>query len=232
MNAATFASIVAITLALTPSVLYATFGEIVGQRGGIVNLGLEGVMLIGASVGYAVGVVTGNSYLGLVAGAGAGIAFNMLMAWLVIARGTNQLASGFALYFLGGAISMLIGAEYIGRDLKGLGQIAIPGLAGLPDPWDQIFRQDLLVWLMVPAALALWWVLFRTRWGLNLRAVGEDKDFAFAAGVRTRRIQCQALAIAGALYGLAGADLVLSYTKTWQDWEATLASATRQPRSG
>jgi ABC-type uncharacterized transport system permease subunit len=218
MSAATFASIVAITLALTPSVLYATFGEIVGQRAGIVNLGIEGVMLVGASVGFAVGIVTGNSYVGLVAGAGAGVVFNLLLAAIVIGRGTNQLASGFALYFLGGGISMLIGAKYVGSNLHGLGQIGIPGLSALPAPWDQIFRQDLLVWLMVPVAAALWWVLFRTRWGLRLRAVGEDKDFAFSAGLHTRRIQCQALAVAGALYGLAGADLVLAYTKTWQDW--------------
>jgi general nucleoside transport system permease protein len=218
MSAATLASIVAITLALTPSVLYATFGEIVGQRAGIVNLGIEGVMLIGASVGFAVGVVTGNSYLGLLAGAGAGVVFNLLLALLVIGRGTNQLASGFALYFLGGGISMLIGAKYVGRNLGGLNQISIPGLSGLPTPWDQVFRQDLLVWLMVPIAFALWWLLFRTRWGLKLRAVGEDKNFSFAAGVHTRRVQCQALAVAGGLYGLAGADLVLAYTKTWQDW--------------
>jgi general nucleoside transport system permease protein len=218
VSAATFASIVAITLALTPSVLYATFGEIVGQRAGIVNLGIEGVMLVGASVGFAVGVVSGNSYLGLLAGAAAGIAFNLLLALLVIGRGTNQLASGFALYFLGAGISMLIGAEYIGRDLGGLSQLAIPGLSSLPSPWDQIFRQDLLVWLMAPVAFALWWVLFRTRWGLKLRAVGEDKNFSFAAGLRTRRVQFQALALAGGLYGLAGADLVLAYTKTWQDW--------------
>jgi ABC-type uncharacterized transport system permease subunit len=218
MSAATFASIVAITLALTPSVLYATFGEIVGQRAGVVNLGIEGVMLVGASVGFAVGVTTGNSYLGLVAGAGSGLVFNLVLATLVIGRGTNQLASGFALYFLGGGISMLIGAEYVGRDLGGLAQIAIPGLSGLPAPWDQIFRQDLLVWLMVPVAVALWWLLFRTRWGLRLRAVGEDKDFSYSAGLHTRRIQCEALAVAGGLYGLAGSDLLLAYTKTWQDW--------------
>ena len=186
MNATTIASIVAITLALTPSVLYATFGEIVGQRAGIVNLGIEGVMLMGAAVGFAAGVVTGNSYLGLLAGAGAGVAFNLLMAVMVIARGTNQLASGFALYFLGGGISMLIGAKYIGSDVSGLGQIGMPGLSRLPGPWDQIFRQDLLVWLIVPVAVALWWLLFRTRWGLRLRAVGEDKNFSYAAGVHTR----------------------------------------------
>jgi len=217
MNATTIASIVAITLALTPSVLYATFGEIVGQRAGIVNLGIEGVMLIGAAVGFAVGVVTGNSYVGLLAGAAAGVAFNMTMAFMVIGRGANQLASGFAVYFLGGGVSMLIGAKYIGSDVSGLPQLHVPGLASLPHPWNGIFAQDLLVWLMVPVAVALWWLFFRTRWGLRLRAVGEDKDFSYAAGVRTGRIQCSALAIAGALYGLAGADLTLSYTKTWQD---------------
>jgi ABC-type uncharacterized transport system permease subunit len=218
VSGATIASIVAITLALTPSVLYATFGEIVGQRVGIVNLGIEGVMLIGAAVGFAAGVATGSSYLGLLAGAGAGVAFNAIMAVMVVGRGANQLASGFAGYFLGGGISMLIGAKYIGSDVGGLAQLRFPGLASLPEPWGQIFRQDLLVWLMVPVAGALWWLLFRTRWGLRLRAVGEDKDRAFAAGIRTERVQTQALLIAGALYGLAGADLTLSYTKTWQDW--------------
>jgi len=217
VNAATIGSIIAITLALTPSVLYATFGEIVGQRAGIVNLGLEGVMLIGAAVGFAVGVESGNSYVGLLAGAVSGAGFNLVLAAMVVGRGTNQLASGFALYFLGGAISMLMGAKYIGSNVSGLGQLACPGLSSLPSPWDQIFRQDILVWLMVPTAVVLWWVLFRTRWGLRLRAVGEDKDFAYASGLRPPRIQYQALAVAGALYGIAGADLILSYTKTWQD---------------
>ncbi len=218
MSGAALASIIAITFALTPSVLYATFGEIVGQRAGIVNLGIEGVMLIGAAVGFAAAVVSGNSYVGLLAGAGAGIAFNMITAFMVIGRGANQLASGFAVYFLGGGISMLIGAKYIGSDVSGLPQLSVPGLGSLPHPWDQVFRQDLLVWLMVPLALTLWWVLFRTRWGLRLRAVGEDRDFSYAAGIHTGRVQVQALMIAGALYGSAGADLTLAYTKTWQDW--------------
>jgi general nucleoside transport system permease protein len=217
MSAATFASIAAIALALTPSILYATFGEIVGQRAGIVNLGIEGVMLIGAVCGFAVAVDSGNAYLGLLGGAAAGVGFNLIMAVLVVSRHTNQLASGFAVYFLGGGISMLIGAEYIGSDVSGLPQLELPGLASLPSPWGAVFHQDILVWAALPAAFFLWWLLFRTRWGLRLRAVGEDKDFSFAAGVRTRRVQYQALAVAGGLYGLAGADLTLAYTKTWQD---------------
>lgn len=217
MNATTVASILAITIALTPSVLYATFGEIVGQRAGIVNLGIEGVMLVGAVVGFAAAVVSGNVYLGLLAGAAAGVGFNMVMAYMVVSRGANQLACGFAVYFLGGGISMLVGAKYIGGDVSGLPQMGVPGLSSLPHPWGEIFHQDLLVWLMVPCALLLSWLLFKTRWGLRLRAVGEDKDFSYAAGVHTRSVQYGALAVAGALYGLAGADLTLSYTKTWQD---------------
>lgn len=217
MNAAAIASVLAITLALTPSVLYATFGEIIGQRGGIVNLGIEGVMLIGAAVGFAAAVWTGSAYFGLLAGAAAGLGFNMIMAYVVIRRGANQLASGFAVYFLGGGISMLVGARYIGSDVGGLPQLSPPSLGSLPSPWDQVFSQDILVWLIVPAALAVWWVLYRTRWGLRLRAVGEDKDFAYASGIHTARMQTSALAAAGALYGIAGTDLTLSYTKTWQD---------------
>jgi ABC-type uncharacterized transport system permease subunit len=217
VNATTIASIAAITLALTPSILYATFGEIVGQRAGIVNLGIEGVLLMGAAVGFAVGVVTGNSYVGLLAGAAAGMFFNLLMAAMVVARGTNQLASGFALYFLGAGVSTLIGAKYVGSDVGGLGQFSPPGLSSLPSPWSRVFEQDILVWLILPVAGMLWWTLFKTRWGLRLRAVGEDKNFTFAAGVRTKHVQYQALAVAGCLYGLAGADLTLAYTKTWQD---------------
>jgi len=217
VSATTIASVIAITLALTPSILYATFGEIVSERAGIVNLGIEGVMLIGASCGFAVAVITGNSYIGLLGGAAAGVAFNMLMAVVVVWQRANQLASGFAIYFLGAGISVLIGAHYIGSNVAGLGETHLPGLSSLPSPWDQVFLQDVLVWAMVPVAFFLWWVLFRTRWGLKLRAVGEDKNFSYAAGIRTPRMQAQALAVAGALYGLAGAHLTLAYTKTWQN---------------
>lgn len=213
MSAAVIASVLATTLALGPSVLYATLGEIVGQRTGIVNLGIEGVMLIGASVGFVSAVGTGSAALGVLAGAGAGCGFNLLMAVMVVTRRTNQLASGFALYFLGAGISTLIGANFIGRNIAGLGMIRIP----LPRPWDQVLDQDVLVWLMVPVALLLWWVLFGTRWGLHLRAVGEDKDAAYAAGLHPSLLQYQALALAGAFSGLAGAHLALAYTKTWQE---------------
>ena len=212
-----FAGIIATSLALGPSVLYAALGEVVGQRTGIVNLGIEGVMLMGAAVGFAVGVTSHSAALGVLAGIGVGCVFNLLLGVMVVTRHTNQLASGFALYFLGGGISTLIGRDYVGRRLRGLGPLTVPGLSDLPHPWDGVFRQDPLVWLMVPIAALLWWLMFRTRWGLHLRAVGEDKNSAFAAGLHPGRVQYQALAVAGGLSGLAGAHLALAYTKTWQD---------------
>lgn len=218
MTAETVAGTIATTLALTPSVLYATLGEVVGQRAGIVNLGIEGVMLVGAAVGFMVGVVTGSPLLAILAGAAVGSVFNQLFAVFVVRARTNQLATGFAVYFLGVAVSTLIGSNYIGRNLDGLGQFNLPGLRSLPHPWDEIFNQDLLVWLMVPVAIALWWLLFRTRWGLHVRAVGEDRNAAYAAGLRPGWIQYQALSLAGALSGLAGAHLSVAYAKTWQDW--------------
>jgi len=218
MTGIAIASIIAITLQQTPAVLYAAYGEIIGQRAGIVNLGIEGVMLMGAACGYAGCVITGNAYLGLLIGALAGIAFNMLMAFMVVVCRANQLASGFAVYFLGGGISMLIGDHYIGSSINALGKLSFPGLSALPGSWGSIFSQDVLVWTMVPLAVLIWWLLFRTKWGLKVRAVGEDKDFAYASGIHTERVQAQAMVVAGSLYGLAGADLVLSFTQTWQDW--------------
>jgi simple sugar transport system permease protein len=218
MTSTTVASTIATTLALTPSVLYATLGEVVGQRAGIVNLGIEGVMLVGAAVGFSVGVVTGSPLLAILAGAAVGSLFNQVFALFIVRGRTNQLATGFAVYFLGVAVSTLIGGSYIGRNLDGLGQLNLPLLRSLPHPWDEVFRQDALVWLMVPVAVVLWWLLFRTRWGLHVRAVGEDKNAAYAAGLRPGLVQYQALALAGALSGLAGAHLSVAYTKTWQDW--------------
>jgi general nucleoside transport system permease protein len=165
-----------------------------------------------------VAVVTGNAYLGLLGGAAAGVLANLGFAWFVIVARTNQLATGFALYFLGGAASSLIGSQYIGSSTSGIGTLSIPGLDQLPAPWNQVFRQDLVVWLMVPTALLVWWLLTRTRWGLHVRAVGEDRSAAFSAGLRPSRLQFQALIIAGSLSGLAGAELTVDYTRTWQDW--------------
>jgi simple sugar transport system permease protein len=205
------------TILLATPVLYATLGEIVGQRSGLVNLGIEGIMLIGAATGYRV-AVSGHAGAGLVAAAIAGCAANLLFGLLVVGRRTNQLATGLAFFFLGAGLSAIIGRAAVGRPIAGLDDLPLPGLATLPPPYVRLFRFDGLVWMAVPVAVLLWWALYRTRWGLRVRAVGEDRIAAFAAGVFPDRVQYQALAVAGLLSGLAGAHLALAFTKTWQEY--------------
>jgi hypothetical protein len=99
-----------------------------------------------------------------------------------------------------------------------LPKLGFAGLSSLPDPWDRLFRHDILVWLVVPIAILLWWTLERTRWGLRLRATGEDRNSAYVAGLHPPRLQYQALAIAGCLSGIGGTELALGFTKTWQEF--------------
>ena len=198
--------------------LYATIAELIGERAGIVNLGLEGVMLMGAVVGFVAMVHTGSAGLALLAGALAGALFNMIFAFLVITRRANQLASGLALMFCGVGLSALIGSPYIGSQIAGLREIRIPVLVDVPVVGTILFQQDVLVYAAVPVVVLAWWALFFTRWGLSLRAVGENPTAAFAAGKNPHALQYQALFIAGLLGGIAGAHLSLGPAKTWAEW--------------
>jgi general nucleoside transport system permease protein len=204
-------------LAGTP-LLYATLGEVIDERAGIVNLGLEGVMLMGAVTGFIMTVHTGNPGLGVLTAALAGALFNMIFGFLVVTRRANQLASGLALMFCGVGLSALMGAPYIGSQINGLNEIAVPLLSGIPLVGPALFRHDILVYLVVPISILVWWVLFCTRWGLGLRAVGENPTTAFAAGKNPYKLQYQALFIAGLLAGVAGAHLSLGLAKTWAEW--------------
>jgi len=189
------------------SLLYATLGELIGERAGVVNLGLEGIMLTGASVGFAATFVTGSPYLGVLAAGLAGLGSNLLFGYAVITRSANQLAAGLAMLFFGLGASALIGAPYMGADISGLPPLSLLG----------VDRFDALVWLGAPTALLLWWLLFRTRWGLALRAVGEDPAVAFAAGRRPGLVRYQALAVGGLLGGIGGAHLSVAYALTWSE---------------
>lgn len=217
MTEAILAGIVAGAMASGASVLYATLGEIVGQRAGVVNLGIEGVMLVSAAAGYGVAATTGSVLAGVVAAALAGGAFNLVLAVFVVSRRTVQLASGLALWMLGTGLSTLIGRPFVGSRIGGIEDVELPFASALPSLAQHVLRQDPLVYLALPVALVLWWALRRTRWGLHLRAVGEDRSAAFAAGLRPAVIQYQALFVAGVLSGLGAAQLSLAYARTWQD---------------
>lgn len=212
MNSTIIAGMIGTMIVSATPVLYATLGEIVGERAGMVNLGVDGLMLVGAAAGFVVTSLTGNPYVGLVVGALAAATFNLIYAILVVSLRTNQLATGLTLWFFALGLTSLIGRNYVGTQINGLGQVELPGILD-----NAIFRQDILVYLVVPAAILVWWILYHTRWGLQMRMVGEDQSAAFAAGLRPKRLQYQALFLAGLLGGMGGAELSLAYTTTWTD---------------
>jgi simple sugar transport system permease protein len=120
--------------------------------------------------------------------------------------------------FCGVGLSALLGAPYIGSRIEGVNEISIPLLSNLPLVGITLFRYDILVYFVVPIAILVWWVLFYTRWGLSLRAVGENPAATFAAGKNPYRLQYQALFVAGLLGGIGGAHLSLALAKTWAEW--------------
>jgi simple sugar transport system permease protein len=215
MTAALVIGVLATSIMSGTSLLYATLGEMVGERAGVVNLGLEGVMLIGASSGFAATALTGSPWLGLVAACVAGALANLVFAYVVVARAANQLAAGLSLMFFGFGLSALIGRPFVGALIVGLPRLAPFGSES--GALARLLSQDLLVWLAIPAAALVWWIMFRTRWGLALRAVGENPAVAFAAGLAPNALRYQALALAGALGGIAGAHVSVALTQTWAE---------------
>jgi len=161
------AALIIASAAAGTSLLYAALGEIIGERAGIINLGVEGVMLAGAACACAVGSLTGSPYLGVLAAAVAGALISAVFAYAVVDRAANQLAAGLSLLFLGLGVSALIGNPFVGA--------LMPGLPSLS-------RVDALVALVLPVTALVAWALSATSWGLRLRAVGENPMAAFAAG--------------------------------------------------
>jgi len=200
------------------SLLYTTLGEVIHERSGIVNLGLEGVLLVSASSSFAVTVITGSPFLGVLVAMLAGALMNMVLGYLVIHRKANQLATGLALMFFGFGLSAIIGKPYVGMRIDGLPRYALPGLEGLPRLYASLFSFDILIILVMPISILVWWLLFRTRWGLGLRAVGENADTAFASGRNPLLYRYQALALGGLLAGLGAAHLAIAYTMNWTEY--------------
>ncbi len=200
------------------SLLYATLGEVITERSGIVNLGLEGVLLISAATGYGVTVITGNPFIGILAAMVTGGFVNLVFGYLVVTRKANQLASGLAVIFFGYGLSALIGKPFVGKMITSLPRYMIPGLEGLPLRYTSLFKFDLLIYLSIPVAILIWWLLYRTRWGLGLRAVGENAETAYASGRNPGAIKYQALFIGGLLAGLGAAHLSIAFTMNWAEY--------------
>ena len=162
-------------------------------------------------------VETGSASLGVLAGMVAGSGLSLVLAYLVIYRDTNQLATGFALTLFGAGITAYAGRDYVDSIIGGLNPIAIPLLSDIPEIGKALFQQDILAYIAYALGPLLWVCLYYTRPGLSLRAVGESVDVAFAAGRNPQVIQIAAIAMGGALAGLGGAQLSLGLTHTWSE---------------
>ena len=199
------------------SVLYAVYGELITERAGRINLGMEGCLLAGACFGFLATAETGSALAGVLAGMAAGGLASSIHAYLIIYRGTNQLATGLALTLFAGGVTAYVGRDYVDAIIEGLNPVAIPWLAEIPVLGEALFRQDILAYVAYGLGPLIWFVLQYTRWGLSLRAVGESTAVAFAAGRNPALLQVAASVLGGALAGLGGAQLSVGLTHTWSE---------------
>ena len=215
------AALIAATLNAGTPLLLAAIGLLVNERAGVLNLGAEGMMLIAAAVGFAVGFHSGSIAVALLAGAIAGIAVSLVFSLLAVGMATNQYATGLALTLFGAGLSAFIGLPYVGKPLLQPGSAStwsgIPGLAEIPFLGAAFFRLHPVVYLALVLTAAVAWFIARTRGGLVLQAVGESPEAAHSVGLPVRTIRFAAVAFGGACCGLAGAYLSCVYTPLWVD---------------
>lgn len=197
------------------SILFAALGEAVSERAGVVNLATEGSMLMGALAGYAVAANSGHPWAGVAAGAVAGGLLALVHAFFVLHRGANQLANGLVVLFLGLGLTSLFGVAYVQKLAPTFTPIAVPGLHAVPFFGDVLFDHDPLVYLSFVLVPAAWWLIFRSRWGVVLRAAGERSEVLVANGRKVLPVQYAAVVVGGMLAGIGGAHLSTAYTKTW-----------------
>ncbi|MEF3048549.1 ABC transporter permease [Pseudotabrizicola sp. L79] len=208
--------IAALIIASVPIIL-AAIGELVVERAGVLNLGVEGMMIMGAVCGFIAAVETGSAVLGFVGGAAGGAVLALVFGVLTQFLLANQVATGLALTLFGLGLSSLLGQSYVGIKPPLTGSVPLGPLADIPFFGRVLFSHDWVVYLSVAAVAAVWWVLRSTRTGLILRAVGESHDAAHALGYKVVRIRMAAILFGGAMAGMGGAYVSLVRVPQWTD---------------
>ena len=210
----TQAILLTIATAATP-LLIAAIGELVVERSGVLNLGVEGMMLMGAVSGFAAAQFTGSAWIGMLAAIFVGSLFSGIFAFLTLTLVTNQVATGLALTILGVGASAMLGESFVGMPGGRLDAISIPYLSDIPYFGRFLFGQDPIFYISILLVIGVTWFLFRTRAGLQLRAIGDSHGSAHALGVHVIRTRYLAVLFGGACAGLAGAQLSLVYVPQW-----------------
>lgn len=207
--------IIASTVAAATPLIIAALGVLVSERAGVLNLGVEGMMLIGAVTAFAVGVSADSLLLGYAAAITAGAAVSLLFAVLTLSLQTNQVATGLALALFGIGLSAFIGQSYVGTPIDRLPALDIPLLSEMPFFGPLLFSYDAVVYVSILLFVGVSWFLYRSRLGLRLRAIGEAPAVAHSLGEPVIRIRYLATIFGGAMSGLAGAYLSTALTPMW-----------------
>ncbi len=207
--------LVVLTLAAGTPLVYAALGELVTEKAGVLNLGVEGMMLVGAVTSFAVAATTGQPWLGVIAGLAAGALLSLIFAVLTLTLMANQVATGLALSLFGVGLSAFAGLDYVSVVIEGIKPFGSGNLAELPVIGKLLFGHNPLVYLSLLLFAGIQWFLYRTRAGLVLRAIGESPQSAHAIGYPVVRIRYLAVLFGGACSGLAGAYLAVAYTPLW-----------------
>jgi Uncharacterized ABC-type transport system, permease component len=215
MNTELLIALLAATVQAGTPILFATLGEMLTEKAGVLNLGVEGLMSIAAFAAFITCYFTGNAWLALAAGALAGALLAGVHSLVCQVFMGNQVVSGLALTIFGVGLSNYLGTPYIGQATTGFQQLMVPGLSALPFVGPIFFRQDALVYLSYVLPIVFWWFLSRTSLGLGIRAVGEMPAAAAAAGLHPNRLRAMGVMGGGLLCGLGGAYLSLAYTHLW-----------------
>ena len=208
-------AVLASVIAAATPLLLAAVGELVAEKAGVLNLGVEGMMLGGAIAAFATAHETGSPVLGVAAGLLAGIALSVLFGVIALTLQANQTATGLALTIFGRGLSTLLGAGYVGIPAPVLPKLQVPGLSDIPLLGPVLFGQDALIYLSLAILAVCAWCLRRTQLGLIIRAVGDSHDAAHSLGYPVLSIRYAAVMFGGAMAGLAGAYMTLAYTPLW-----------------
>ena len=218
MSEASLIGLLAATVSFGALLYLAALGEMVSEKAGILNLGVEGMMAIGAVTGFVVALQTGNPWVALVAAIAAGALIGLLHGLFTVVLGAEQVVSGLSLTILGIGLAAYIGKGSVGQPA---GAELVPvdwgPLSDIPWAGPVLFQQSPLVYMAVLAGIAAWFVLGRTRLGLAVRAAGESAPTADAAGHSVAGLRLGAVATGGALAGASGAYLTLSITPQWAE---------------
>ena len=206
-----------LSLAAGTPLVFAALGELVVEKSGVLNLGVEGMMLVGAITSFIVTVHSHSPWLGVAAGAVAAAVLSLVFAVIALTLRANQVATGLALSLFGVGLSAFIGRDYLSVVIAGITPIAIPGLSTLPVVGKLVFGHNPLVYVSLLLFAGVQWFLYGTRAGLVLRAVGESPQSAHAIGYPVIAIRYAAVVFGGACAGLGGAYLAIAYTPSWAE---------------